>query len=56
MQTVRAVLEALAAQLGMSEGRWRVEFVFENGRLREWFRHEERPPLAALEPRADAAP
>lgn len=37
---LRTLIEAVAAQLGMGRGHWRGEFIFENGRLRECYRHE----------------
>jgi len=39
---VRRLLEAIADHLGLGRGRWRLELVFENGRLADWFRHDER--------------
>ncbi len=45
---LRTLLEAVAAQLEMDRGRWRVELIFESGRLREVFRHEERIPADQL--------
>lgn len=48
---LRTLLEAVAAQLEMDRGRWRAELIFEHGRLREVFRHEERIPADQLEER-----
>lgn len=45
----RSLLEALAAHLGMSEGRWQAELVFENGRYREMSRRHVRIPGPAVE-------
>lgn len=48
---LRTLTEAIASQMGMGRGRWRLELVFEQGRLRECFRHEERIPADQLEER-----
>lgn len=44
-----ALLEGVAARLQMDRGRWRAEFIFENGRLRQVFRHDERIPADKLD-------
>lgn len=46
---LRTLIEAVAAQLGMDRGRWRAEFIFKDGELREYYRHEERIPAGALD-------
>jgi hypothetical protein len=48
---LRALIEDIAAQMGMERGRWRVEFIFEQGVLRECFRHDERIPGDQLDAR-----
>lgn len=48
---LRSLLEAVAAHLEMDRGRWRAELIFEHGRLREVFRHEERIAADQLDER-----
>jgi hypothetical protein len=47
---VRALLEGVAADLGMTEGLWRLEARFENGGLLRIDRHHEKVPASVLGP------
>jgi hypothetical protein len=47
---VRTLIEAIGVQLGAPpRGRWRLELEFQDGRLREWYRHDGPLPAGALE-------
>lgn len=47
---VRTLVDAIGAHLGApARGRWRLELVFEDGRVREFYRHDGPLPAGALE-------
>lgn len=50
---VQELLAAIARHLGMGRGRWRLELQFEDGRVREWWKHHERLSPARLEEAGD---
>lgn len=52
---LKALLEGMAAELELVPGRWRLELVFEEGLLRESYRHDERLPSDKLFERFPAA-
>ena len=53
MSVGQVLLERVAFVLGMILGSWRLEARFEDGRLREVYRHEERIPPWRLDAMAD---
>lgn len=42
------LLEQVAGVMELDRGRHRLELIFEDGRLREWWAHAERRPAPAL--------
>jgi hypothetical protein len=52
----RVLLEGVAVVMGLDAGHQRVELIFANGRLRQWWTHsEKRSPRELAELDADAA-
>jgi hypothetical protein len=46
-ELVRSLLAAIAKWMRADQGHWRLEFEFQDGHLRRWFRHE--GPVGAKE-------
>lgn len=46
--SVCELLERIAGVMDLDSGRYRLELIYEDGRLREWYAHAERRPASAL--------